>query len=225
MYDVIRSTTHSCNGHGSYVNSVGGQKRRDMRVLSRLVQSAVAQRECSRRRFWGWLNAVFNKVDYERIKAVGPDRAAAEWLLRCGAKVRFEGFERWHHDYNALPTGPLGRYKIQGIDATESCIMYRGFDHLDGLKHLEEIKFNKCIYIEDTCLERLSSIQNLQETLYMMELVSCGNVTDKGIIALHRLRNLEYLFLSDLPGVADKQKTVERLQTALPQLDITLDLD
>lgn len=129
----------------------------------------------------------------------------------------------------------------------------------DGLKHLEEIKFNKCIYIEDTCLERLSSIENLQETLYMMELVSCGNVTDKGIIALHRLRwlcvlvklslvvkwertkdkyltavmiksmrshrNLEYLFLSDLPGVVDKQKTVERLQTALPRLDITLDLD
>ncbi|XP_075879480.1 ATP synthase subunit s, mitochondrial [Nelusetta ayraudi] len=196
-----------------------------MRILSRAVQSAVAQRERGRRHFWGWLNAVFNKVDYERIKAVGPDRAAAEWLLRCGAKVRFEGFERWHHDYNALPTGPLGRYKIQGIDATESCIMYRGFDHLDGLKHLEEIKFNKCIYIEDMCLERLSSIESLQETLYMMELVSCGNVTDKGIIALHRLRNLEYLFLSDLPGIADKQKTVERLQTALPRLDLTLDLD
>lgn len=38
-------------------------------------------------------------------------------------------------------------------------------------------------------------------------------------------RNLEYLFLSDLPGIADKQKTVERLQTALPRADITLDLD
>ncbi|TKS87055.1 ATP synthase subunit s, mitochondrial [Collichthys lucidus] len=163
-------------------------------------------------------------VDYERIKAVGPDRAAAEWLLRCGAKVRFQGFERWQHDYNALPTGPLGRYKIQAIDATESCIMYRGFDHLDGLKHLEEIKLNKCIYIEDACLERLSSIENLQESMHMMEVVSCGNVSDKGIIALHKLRNLEYLFLCDLPGINDKQKTVERLQTALPRLEIALDL-
>lgn len=70
------------------------------------------------------------RVDYERIKAVGPDRAAAEWLLRCGAKVRFQGFDRWHLDYNALPTGSLGRYKIQAIDATESCIMYKGFDYL-----------------------------------------------------------------------------------------------
>lgn len=74
------------------------------------------------------------RVDHERIKAVGPDRAAAEWLLRCGAKVRFEGFDRWHHDYNGLPTGPLGRYKIQAIDATESCIMQRGFDYLGQCK-------------------------------------------------------------------------------------------
>uniref|UniRef100_A0A1A7YLP3 ATP synthase, H+ transporting, mitochondrial F0 complex, subunit s n=1 Tax=Iconisemion striatum TaxID=60296 RepID=A0A1A7YLP3_9TELE len=196
-----------------------------MGLLSRTVQNMVKQRESSRRHFWGWLNAVFNKVDYERIKAVGPDRAAAEWLLRCGAKVRFEGFERWHQDYNGLPTGPLGRYKIQAIDATESCIMYRGFDYLDGLKHVEEMKFSKCIYIEDTCLERLSSTETLQQSLYMMEVVSCGNVTDKGIIALHRLKNLEYLFLCDLPGVKDQQVTVDRLQTALPRLDISLDLD
>ncbi|XP_056250003.1 ATP synthase subunit s, mitochondrial isoform X1 [Seriola aureovittata] len=209
-----------------------------MRLLSKTVQCAAKQRDWSRRHFWGWLNAVFNnvyhtvnvcwslfRVDYERIKAVGPDRAAAEWLLRCGAKVRFQGFDRWHHDYNGLPTGPLGRYKIQAIDATESCIMYRGFDHLDGLTHLEEIKFNKCIYIEDTCLEKLSSIENLQESLYMLEVVSCGNVTDKGVIALHRLRNLEYLFLSDLPAIKDKQMTTDRLKTALPRLDIALDLD
>lgn len=81
------------------------------------------------------------RVDYERIKAIGPDRAAAEWLLRCGAKVRFQGFDRWHHDYNGLPTGPLGRYKIQAIDATESCIMYRGFDHLGQCYSVENNMF------------------------------------------------------------------------------------
>lgn len=100
-------------------------------------------------------------------------------------------------------------------------------------------------------MERLSSVESLQQSLYMMEVVSCGNVTDKGLISLHRLRsvlnvhfllnlflnldffsqpcypfrNLEYLFLSDLPGVKDKQMTVDRLQRALPRLDIELDLD
>ncbi|XP_061699467.1 ATP synthase subunit s, mitochondrial [Syngnathoides biaculeatus] len=196
-----------------------------MNLLVKSLQSAIKQRESSRRHFWGWLNAVFNKVDYERIKAVGPDRAASEWLLRCGAKVRFLGLDRWHGDYNALPTGPLGRFKIQAIDATESCIMYRGFDHLEGLDHVEEVKLNKCVYIEDACLERFCSLENLQRSVFMMEVVSCGNVTDKGLVALHKLRNLEYLFLSDLPGVKDKHNTVERLKTALPRLDIHVDLD
>ncbi|KAM9787900.1 ATP synthase subunit s, mitochondrial isoform X2 [Syngnathus typhle] len=188
-----------------------------MKLLVKVLQSAVKQKEPRRRHFWGWLNAVFNKVDYERIKAVGPDRAASEWLLRCGAKVRFMGLDRWHGDYNALPTGPLGRFKIQAIDATDSCIMYRGFDHLEGLQHVEEVKLQKCVYIEDACLERLSSLENLQRSLFIMEVVSCGNVTDKGLVALHKL--------SDLPGVKDKQTTVERLKTALPRLDIQVDLD
>ncbi|XP_072314430.1 ATP synthase subunit s, mitochondrial [Eucyclogobius newberryi] len=197
-----------------------------MRLLSRAVHAAAGRvRGQSCRHFWGWLNAVFNKVDHERIKAVGPDRAAAEWLLRCGAKVRFQGFERFHQDYNGLPTGPLGRYKIQAIDATESCIMSRGFEHLDGVKNLEEIRLRKCIYIEDGCLEALSSKQNLQDSVYVMEVVSCGNVTDRGLVALHKLKNLEYLFLSDLPGVVDKDTTVQRLKTALPKLDVALDLD
>ncbi|KTF89084.1 hypothetical protein cypCar_00016466 [Cyprinus carpio] len=191
---------------------------------ARRVLSAHKQASGGSREFWGWLNAVFNKVDYERIKAVGPDRAAAEWLLRCGAKVRFRGFDRWQHDYNGLPTGPLGRYLIEAIDATESCIMYRGFDHLEGLEHVEEIRFNKCIYIEDACMERLSQIKTLQDSLKNMTIVSCGNVTDKGIITLHNLRNLEWLLLSDLPGVKDKDQTVDRLQTALPRLTIDLDL-
>ncbi|XP_053331295.1 ATP synthase subunit s, mitochondrial [Spea bombifrons] len=198
-------------------------------ALSQIVTPAIRSWQWARpagcRQFWGWLNAVFNKVDYERIQDFGPDRAASEWLLRCGAKVRYQGFERWQHDYNGLPTGPLGRYKIQAIDATDSCIMYRGFDYLDGLKHVEEIKLCKCIYIEDACLERLSKIKNLQESLRRMEIVSCGNVTDKGVIALNSLSNLEYLYLSDLPGIKKKEMVTEMLLKANSSLEVKLDLD
>ncbi|KAK2497068.1 hypothetical protein MC885_010019 [Smutsia gigantea] len=132
---------------------------------------------CDSRHFWSWLNAVFNKVDHERIRAVGPDRAASEWLLRCGAMVRYHGQERWQKDYNHLPTGPLDKYKIQAIDATDSCIMNIGFDHMD-----------------------------------------------KGIVALHHLRNLKYLLLSDLPGIREKENLVQTFKIALPSLELKLDL-
>ncbi|KAJ6654032.1 hypothetical protein lerEdw1_007541 [Lerista edwardsae] len=165
------------------------------------------------------------RVDYERIEAVGPDRAASEWLLRCGALVRYRGYDNWQQDYNGLPTGPLGKYKIQAINATDSCIMYKGFDYLDGLEHVEEIKLCKCVYIYDECLQRLSETPNLQQSLLRLWIISCGNVTDRGIIALHKLRNLEYLFLSDLPGIKEKAATAGILKKSLPSLELELDLE
>lgn len=57
----------------------------------------------------------------------------------------------------------------------------------DGLEHVTEIKLQKCIYIQDECLQRLSDTKNLQKSLLQLKIISCGNVTDKGIIALHKL--------------------------------------
>ncbi|XP_004682157.2 PREDICTED: ATP synthase subunit s, mitochondrial isoform X1 [Condylura cristata] len=179
---------------------------------------------CDSRYIWGWLNAVFNKVDYERIRDAGPDRAASEWLLRCGAMVRYHGQQRWQKDYNSLPTGPLDKYKIQAIDATDSCIMSIGFDYLAGLQHVEKIRLCKCHYIEDDCLERLSQFENLQKSLLEMEIISCGNITGKGIIALYHLSNLKCLLLSDLPGVKNKENLVQAFKIALPSLELKLDL-
>lgn len=170
------------------------------------------------------MNTVFNKVDRERIREVGPDRAASEWLLRCGAMVRYHGQGRWQKNYNSLPSGSLDKYKIQAIDATDSCIMSIGFEHLEGLQHVEKIRLCKCHYIEDNCLEKLSQFKNLQNSILEMEIISCGNVTDKGIISLHHLRNLEYLLLSDLPGIREKENLVQIFKTALPSLELKLDL-
>lgn len=57
----------------------------------------------------------------------------------------------------------------------------------DGLEHVAEITLQKCIYIQDECLQRLSQTKNLQKSLLQLKIISCGNVTDKGIIALHKL--------------------------------------
>ena len=89
-----------------------------------------------------------------RIKDVGPDRACAEWLLRCGAVVKWHGkgnfirdeiiifqtfalFGRWSYyylektikDYNSLPVGNYRSLKIESVDATDSAIMEAGFTH------------------------------------------------------------------------------------------------
>ena len=42
----------------------------------------LALSDIPRRTFFGWFDAAFNKYDSARVKEVGIDRAAAEWVLR-----------------------------------------------------------------------------------------------------------------------------------------------
>lgn len=136
------------------------------------------------RQFWQWLNAVFNKVDEDRIKAVGPDRAAAEWLIRCGASVKWAGAEHFHSDYNTLPATSSRNYRIEEIDATDSSIMHLGFPYLKDLKLLKAITLKRCHYISD---EALFMLECRKESLQAIEVISCGNVTDAGIRTLVKL--------------------------------------
>jgi len=75
-------------------------------------------------------------VDKSRVDEVGPDRACAEWLLRCGAAVKWDtGSEEWHKDYNSLPPGNFRSMHIVEIDATDSAVMHIGFPHFSkGMK-------------------------------------------------------------------------------------------
>lgn len=69
------------------------------------------------------------RPDKERIREVGPDRSCAEWLLRCGATVRWKGAEKFLTDFNLLPPMNFKNYVIEEVEAVEAGIMMIGFDH------------------------------------------------------------------------------------------------
>jgi H+-transporting ATP synthase F0 complex subunit s len=64
------------------------------------------------------------------VEEVGPNRACAEWLLKCGAHVRFKNWGTFTVDYNVLPPGGYEAYAIEEILAEDTCIMARGFEYL-----------------------------------------------------------------------------------------------
>ena len=85
------------------------------------------------------------RVDKERVKAVGPDMAAAEWVLRLGGRVKFQHLDNWSTDYNRLPSRAVlssdakgargrssGREKLylEAIDGTGVAITGNGLEHL-----------------------------------------------------------------------------------------------
>ncbi len=64
------------------------------------------------------------------MREVGPDRAAAEWVLRLGGTVKFRDLEFWSSDYNRLPSEPRERMKVEAIDAAGVAITDNGLEHL-----------------------------------------------------------------------------------------------
>lgn len=71
-----------------------------------------------------------NRYDPKRVQEIGPDRACAEWLLRCGGSVRFKNWKSTTTDYNAIPIGNPGQYKVEEIRAVKACITADGLAHL-----------------------------------------------------------------------------------------------
>ncbi|XP_026463160.1 ATP synthase subunit s, mitochondrial-like [Ctenocephalides felis] len=169
-----------------------------------------------KRNFWAWLNIVFNYVDESRIKEVGPDIACAEWLLRNGAYVKWVGSKTELQDYNQVPKCPKGKY-IQEINATESSIMSYGFDHFIGCKHIEAIRFHKSTLIDDKAMAKLEILKN---TLTKLEIISCGNVTDKGLLELIKLKNLKYLKIENLPYIKSPEETINCMKRELCNCNI-----
>ena len=69
-------------------------------------------------------------MDHSRVAAVGPDRAAAEWVLRLGGSVKFNNLDNWSSDYNRLPTEPQGHLQVEAIDVSGISITDNGLEHL-----------------------------------------------------------------------------------------------
>jgi len=69
------------------------------------------------------------RPDKDRIKEVGPNRACAEWLLRCGATLKWKGSDRFQTDYHALPPSDFWSFVIEEVEAVEAGIMCVGFEH------------------------------------------------------------------------------------------------
>ncbi|RWS07367.1 ATP synthase subunit s: mitochondrial-like isoform X1 [Dinothrombium tinctorium] len=137
------------------------------------------------RLFYGWLNTISNQVDESRIEAVGCEVAAAEWLVRNGASVKWSSSDRWEKDYNSLPKHKVQNgLKIEEIDATDSSIMSVGFPHLKGVKNLKKIIIKRNHYLDDEALARLSFVKH---SLKHLEIVSCSGVTEEGVISLKHL--------------------------------------
>ncbi|XP_064292178.1 ATP synthase subunit s, mitochondrial isoform X2 [Plodia interpunctella] len=164
---------------------------------------------------------MFNKPDPKRIELVGPDRACAEWVLRNGGKVVWEGGRKLA-DYNSLPSEEEGVPQLVEIDGSDSSISHYGFPHLSGCTKLKKIILHNDNYIDDRAIKGLSYGKS---TLTHVQVSKCGSVTDTGVREIKILDKLETLVLFDLQGVTNLDECKQFLQLQLPKCKIQDDAE
>ncbi|PAV80077.1 hypothetical protein WR25_25898 [Diploscapter pachys] len=165
--------------------------------------------------------------DKERVKEVGPDRAAAEWIVRCEGSVKFDRIEDVFTDYNALikrcaeldPRVPADDVRVVLIDATDSCVTGYGCKHFENLRGIQEVRFVRCRNLHDWGLEIMAD--HVGDRLQFLEIDSCPRITEFGIKHLHRCKALKSLLLANLKSVHGKDKVLGELEQALPNTKIT----
>ncbi|XP_048586633.1 ATP synthase subunit s, mitochondrial-like [Nematostella vectensis] len=142
-------------------------------------------------------------------------RVAAEWILRCGGGVKFHSHDSWMRNYNALAPGPGHKYRLQGIDAQDTCVTTGGLLHLEGLHHLEYLSLHNCKYITD-----LNHLQHVKNSLRELDIGNCHGISD--IQPLEQMTKLQKLNLSGASRIKDKDKSISDLLKKLPECEVKM---
>jgi ATP synthase, H+ transporting, mitochondrial F0 complex, subunit s len=105
------------------------------------------------------------------------------------------------------------------VHANNAGIMDIGFHHFVGCNHIDTVKLDNCVYIDDGSLQKLAY---LEKTLKNLEIVNCSNVTIAGLEELKGLKHLENLKIAELKSVEDLSKIEKELKQALPNCKFDL---
>ncbi|CAD5224861.1 unnamed protein product [Bursaphelenchus okinawaensis] len=173
-----------------------------------------------------WLIEGFNYYDRSRVKDVGPDRAAAEWIVRCGGKVKFDRYRDIFEDYNMLirvtaeldPAKESGQVRLVMVDGSNSSVSGYGFRHFANITKLESVKLIGCKSMNDTGLEIMG--EHMGQYLPHLHLEQCPRITEYGLKHLEKYSGLKQLVLKDLKNVHKPERNVAALQKALPNCEL-----
>ncbi|GFR88030.1 ATP synthase subunit s, mitochondrial [Elysia marginata] len=181
-------------------------------MFNRPQELILNQKRC----FWG-VDVAFNRVDEERVRLAGPDRAAAEWVLRNGGAIKWTTSSNHLNDYNFLPTTQFENYKLEEIDLTATDVIGIGFEHLKDLQHVKKIKISGVKTMGD---DGLSHLHNVKDTLTTLEISHCPMVTEKGLEHLVSLKKLKTLVLYDLMEIRNIDAAAAKLHLNMPGVNI-----
>uniref|UniRef100_A0A915HUR0 ATP synthase subunit s, mitochondrial n=2 Tax=Romanomermis culicivorax TaxID=13658 RepID=A0A915HUR0_ROMCU len=148
---------------------------------------------------------------------MGPDRACAEWVIRCGGSIRWSRSDELSKEFKSICNKIPGKDYLTAIEATDACVNANGMKHLQNVGKLEYLKFDRCFELNNKALQYLSIAK---DSLKQVEIYSCL-FSDAGLLHLKDLRKLRILKMGDLPNAVNIDETIEELKSCLPNCDVT----
>lgn len=157
----------------------------------------------------------------ERHEILGPELAAAHFLLFRGGAVKFLHEKDWMRanddgEFN-LPKKYHPAFKVEALRCDNMTLYYEG---LENLRYLEELKFlsmHNVPTFDDWCLDRVSGSGYPKLEVLDISGTSC---TVNGLSCLYRIPTLKLLIVDDPKATLEYELACSMLQEAIPKLKI-----
>lgn len=153
----------------------------------------------------------------DRIDTLGPEIGPAHFIIARNGAVKFKDRKNWIR-VDASGSFAVPRHKVdclylEGIDASNTELMYEGLDNLKDIQELKFLNLSNCKYIDDFCMSRLQMFKN---SLEVLDVSGCELVTEMGIACLHHLPNLKVLNIANTPNIKYKEVLTFYIEEMLP---------
>ena len=157
----------------------------------------------------------------ERLQILGPDLAAAHFLLYRGGSVKFSqntGWLRANEDgeFN-LPNKFHPGYQVEGLRCDNMTLYYEGLENLRCLQYLKFLSFHNVKTFDDWCLDRVSGSQF--PILEVLD-ISATAITHNGFSCLYRIPTLKLLIVDNPKLNLAFELSCSMLEEAIPGLKI-----
>ncbi|XP_064541144.1 distal membrane-arm assembly complex protein 2 [Drosophila montana] len=157
----------------------------------------------------------------ERHKILGPELAAAHFVLYRGGAAKFLNDNRWHRasedgEFN-LPNKFNASFKLEALRCDNMQLYYEGLENLRCLEHLKFLSFHNVKTFDDWCLDRITGADYPH-----LEVLDISNtaITERGLACLYRLPKLKLLIINDPKQSLEMELAAAMLELAMPPLKV-----
>lgn len=163
---------------------------------------------------------LIESYQYKQYLVLGPDLAAAKFVIEFGGKVKFKNHSEWidktkKDEVAKLPKEYDIDYILEGIDLNGYPLRYEHLDFIFNLYYLKELCLKGCKTIDDWSLDKMSVEYPMLERLDVSE---CDNLTERGLECLYRMPSLTTLTVTNHYGSAAFDLTCFLLEDVNPNL-------